>query len=554
MSYRWLPIALLFAITSACAAVEPAPVPEDTPWQPLDHDALQELVGPIALYPDDLVAIVLPASTLPLQVVQAARFRQNNTGGEPDARWDDSVVALLNYPEVLKQMNDDLDWTWQLGEAVVNQQQAVIDAIAEFRERARTAGNLRSDDKQIVEVRDRVVTIRPVNERIIYVPYYDPFEVTRFHTGIVYNYYPSAYPVYYYPYDTDFVFSTGFFWGVSTWFGVGWHLHALNVLPWYYRAHPYYGRTYHRRARDYYRMPERPRHAPPSRVINDHHRYRADNRWQPAARHGSRPLGRRDGLATPWRETRPQVRENARGTGNRHRDATDREGRHDSRASGNAPSSGSLDRNRDRIRDDRPDRSGSGRSGAARQDRTRASGTDAAAGSGASIARDRSYSGGWRQGERLQRAAPSDAETAESPRSRQDHQRGTADTSAPPASRTWRGSSRPPATPDPSAERARAADAASQRRAAIDEALRRARPQNANPPAEDRARWRAPQVDAERARTSPAPAAADPRWRAPPQPVRPSPGEPASPRASGHDRRPVMESPRGRGLGREERR
>ncbi|MEZ5598370.1 MAG: DUF3300 domain-containing protein [Pseudomonadales bacterium] len=73
---------------------------------------------------------------------EPARFRQNNAGSEPDARWDDSVVALLNYPEVLKQMNDDLDWTWQLGEAVVNQQQAVIDAIAEFRERARTAGNL----------------------------------------------------------------------------------------------------------------------------------------------------------------------------------------------------------------------------------------------------------------------------------------------------------------------------------------------------------------------------------------------------------------------------
>ena len=125
------------------------------PIEPLTAEELGELVGPIALYPDDLVAIVLPASTYPLQIVQAVRFlkaREDDASLEPSEDWDDSIIALLNYPEVLDLMNDDLDWTWKLGEAVLLQQEEVIVAVAEFRERARVAGNLESDEHQIVEV------------------------------------------------------------------------------------------------------------------------------------------------------------------------------------------------------------------------------------------------------------------------------------------------------------------------------------------------------------------------------------------------------------------
>ena len=97
---------------------------------PLTPAELEELVGPVALYPDDLLAIVLPASTYPLQIVQAARFlddRANDATLEPNPEWDDSIVALLNYPEIVRMMNEDLDWTWDLGAAVLADQSAVIE-------------------------------------------------------------------------------------------------------------------------------------------------------------------------------------------------------------------------------------------------------------------------------------------------------------------------------------------------------------------------------------------------------------------------------------------
>ncbi len=81
---------------------------------------LEQLVAPIALYPDELLAVALPASTYPLQIVQAARLlekRKTELDLEPDEDWDPSVIGLMNYPEVIKLMNDDLDWTWKLGEA-----------------------------------------------------------------------------------------------------------------------------------------------------------------------------------------------------------------------------------------------------------------------------------------------------------------------------------------------------------------------------------------------------------------------------------------------------
>ena len=117
---------------------------------PLSLDELQEVVGPIALYPDELVAIVLPASTWPLQIVQASRLldkRKSDPDLKPDEDWDPSVIGLMNYPEVIALMNDDLDWTWKLGEAVAAQQDDVMDAIQKFRGRADEAGNLESNDK-----------------------------------------------------------------------------------------------------------------------------------------------------------------------------------------------------------------------------------------------------------------------------------------------------------------------------------------------------------------------------------------------------------------------
>lgn len=143
----------------------------------LTADELQQLVAPIALYPDPLIAIILPASTFPLDVVQAARFldrRARAPDAQPDASWNEAVRALLNYPEVVKQLNDDLDWTNDLGLAVASQQADVLDAVQRYRRMALAAGNLRTDQRQRVEQSAESVVIEPANPEQVFVPQYDP--------------------------------------------------------------------------------------------------------------------------------------------------------------------------------------------------------------------------------------------------------------------------------------------------------------------------------------------------------------------------------------------
>lgn len=218
-------------------------------WTALSASELEELVGPIALYPDDLVGILLPASTYPLQIVQASRYleeRADDSSLEPDPAWDDSIVALLNYPEALALLNDDLDWTWSLGEAVVYQQGDVLNAIQTFRDRAYAAGNLATDDRQVVATDDDgEITIAPADPEVIYVPYYDPARVVVRQYVPVYHYYPYGYPLYYYPYPAGYSFRTGFFWGVTTAFLVSWHDPFLHVFHPSYYGHPYYGYHYY---------------------------------------------------------------------------------------------------------------------------------------------------------------------------------------------------------------------------------------------------------------------------------------------------------------------
>ncbi len=184
----------------------------------MSDEALDTLVGPIALYPDDLVAIVLPASTHPLQLVQADRFlqkRKDNPDIPLDDGWDDAVKALLNYPDIVRRMSDDLDWTSALGEAVVEDQGAVLEGIQSFRRRASAAGNLSSDDKQVVVVEKEVIQIVPADPEIIYVPQYVPSTVIVAGVAPVYGYYPTAYPSYYYPYAPGAALATGIIWGAA---------------------------------------------------------------------------------------------------------------------------------------------------------------------------------------------------------------------------------------------------------------------------------------------------------------------------------------------------
>jgi hypothetical protein len=243
-------IATVAPAVEAPAPAEPVIADPTTDAVLLGSDALAELVGPIALYPDDLLGIVLPASTFPLQVVQAARFIEAakvDPKLEPDPDWDPSVVALLNYPEVIALLNDDIDWTWRLGEAVINQQSDVLAAVQAFRSRANVAGNLRTDANQVVENTGETIIIKPASPERIYVPYYEPARVVVYQPYPVYHYYPTPYPVYYYPYPDDYGYPWPYFWGLTSAYWIGWDSHYVHHYHHHHHHHPYWGRHYGRR-------------------------------------------------------------------------------------------------------------------------------------------------------------------------------------------------------------------------------------------------------------------------------------------------------------------
>ncbi len=276
---RTLIIALL--VSGAGSANAASGMPADAA-RLLEAAALEQLVAPIALYPDGLLAIVLPASTYPLQIVQATRFleaHKTNPSLKPDVAWDDTIVALLNYPETLALLNTDLDWTWRLGAAVLNQQPDVIKAVGHFRERALAAGNLVSDEHKIVSRDNGVIKITLRDSTVIHVPYYDPAQIIYPQSGSIYHYYPDSYPLYYYPYPAGTAFLSGPFWGVTTAFTIGWYTHRLHLHHHGYRSHPYYGHRYHRS--HFYRYSF---HLP-----RNHHRDYHGDYWHAGRRHGHRP-------------------------------------------------------------------------------------------------------------------------------------------------------------------------------------------------------------------------------------------------------------------------
>lgn len=187
-------------------------------------EQLDSLVGRIALYPDDLVSIILPASTNPLQLVQADRFldkRKTDPKLPVDTNWDDAVKSLLNYPEIVKTMSNDLDWTSALGEAVVADQGEVLEAIQTFRRKVHASGNLKSDGKQVIVVEKEVIKIVPADPQVIYVPQYNPTTVVVYGGYSSWGYYPTPYPVYYYPYAPGAAFAAGVIWGAAI--GAAWN-------------------------------------------------------------------------------------------------------------------------------------------------------------------------------------------------------------------------------------------------------------------------------------------------------------------------------------------
>ena len=158
----------------------------------LSPQQMQELVGPIALYPDALVAQILAASAYPTQIVEANRFLQQNPnltgaalGSEVDKQdWDPSVKALTQFPSVLADMDKNLSWTSTLGDASTNQQADVMNAIQFMRQRAQQAGNLQSTPQQTVTDQGSNVIIQPADPQVVYVPDYDPEDVYGYPVGL----------------------------------------------------------------------------------------------------------------------------------------------------------------------------------------------------------------------------------------------------------------------------------------------------------------------------------------------------------------------------------
>jgi Protein of unknown function (DUF3300) len=201
MAIRALAVALMLATTQLAVAQTQTATAQ--PDQLLKPEQLDALVSPIALYPDTLLAEVLMASTYPLEVVEAERWVQANknlAGADLKAAadkqsWDDSVKSLTATPSVLEMMSSKLDWTQDLGNAVLAQQADVMDAIQRLRGKAQANNKLSSNQQQTVSTEDQggkqVIVIQPTQPDTVYVPYYDP--------SVVYGPWPyPAYPPYYF--------------------------------------------------------------------------------------------------------------------------------------------------------------------------------------------------------------------------------------------------------------------------------------------------------------------------------------------------------------------
>src|SRR5579863_8039599 len=168
------------------------------PSAQLGSEQLQQLVAPIALYPDALVAQILAASAYPTQIVEVERFLQENPnlqgaalGAEVDKQdWDPSVKALTQFPSVLANMDKNLSWTSELGDANYNQAADVMEAIQYMREKAREAGNLRTTPQQVVSDDGPSIVIQPADPDVVYVPDYDPDLIYGYPVGLWPGFYP----------------------------------------------------------------------------------------------------------------------------------------------------------------------------------------------------------------------------------------------------------------------------------------------------------------------------------------------------------------------------
>jgi Protein of unknown function (DUF3300) len=234
-----------------------APPPDQAPSeQPapakLTPQQLRQLVAPIALFPDALVAQILAASAYPTQIVEAERFLEQNPnlkgkelGDAVDQQaWDPSVKSLCQFPSVLANMDKDLSWTSELGDANVNQQAEVMDAIQYMRHQAQQAGNLKSTPQQTVTDEGDDIDIAPSEPDVVYVPEYNPLYVYGYPVG----WWPGFVPWWdvggpYISFGIGFGIGPffGFGWGWPHW-GFNWFGHGIvwGGQPYIFHSHAFY--------------------------------------------------------------------------------------------------------------------------------------------------------------------------------------------------------------------------------------------------------------------------------------------------------------------------
>jgi hypothetical protein len=238
------------------AQAPPPPTgPDQRQYTLLPLEQLHKLVAPIALYPDSLVAQILAASEYPTQIVEANRMVRANPdlkgrdlAAEADQQdWDPSVKALVEFPTVLANLDRDLSWTSELGQAYQNQQDDVMQAVQYMRHKAYDAGNLRSTPQERVYEQGPDVDIQPADPNVVYVPTYNPAYVYGYPVGL----WPGFYPWWGVGFGGPYIsFGLGFpvwpffgfGWGWHGW-GIGWGFHGgvfFGGHPWAFRGGAFY--------------------------------------------------------------------------------------------------------------------------------------------------------------------------------------------------------------------------------------------------------------------------------------------------------------------------
>ena len=223
---------LLAGLTVPMLAIQQANADQTVQAAQQTPDQLQQMVAPFALYPDELVAQILAASTYPTQIVEAERWMEKNQKLQGDKlakevdkqSWDPSVKALTQFPSVLTRMDQNLSWTSAVGDAYFNQQQDVLDAIQVLRKRAEDAGTLQSTAQQTVSTQGSTIIIEPAAPDVCYLPIYDPWTVyggpLAVYPGFFWD--PWVGPAFYFGPAIGLGFFGGFGWGWNRW-GFDWH-------------------------------------------------------------------------------------------------------------------------------------------------------------------------------------------------------------------------------------------------------------------------------------------------------------------------------------------